>query len=263
MDCRKSLCVALWLVSGLAGCNLTHPTPVVSNSQTLLPGQIVEVPLKKEADRPKRTPKAETCVAYGNFAAEEANAPEKAPLEVEAQRDIARKAYQQALSIDPNCLSAYRGLTALYVAMKDYKHATATYQDALKRFPKDPSLPYELGMCCARQKDWEPALEYLKKATELDQENRQYNNALGYALARAGRYDESLAVFERLQTEAEAHYNLARMLRHLNQMDPCRQHLQTALQKDPEMKPALDLLAELDAPPREVQQTNFTEEPPH
>jgi tetratricopeptide (TPR) repeat protein len=263
MDCRKSLCVALWLVSGLAGCNLTHPTPVITNSQPILPGQIVEGTVKKEADRPKRTPKAETCVAYGNFAAAEACAPEKAPAEAQAQRDIARKAYQQALGIDPNCLPAYRGLTALYVAMKDYKHATATYQEALKRFPKNPSLPYELGMCYARQKDWALALEYLTKAAELDQENRQYNNALGYALARCGRYDDSLNAFMRLESEAEAHSRVAWMLWQVHQDDLARQHVQVALQKDPEMKPALDLLAELDAPPREVQQTNFTEETPH
>ena len=260
MDCRKSLCVALWLVGGLAGCNLTHPTPVVNNSQTLLPGQIVEGTVKKEADRPKRQPKAETCVAYGNFAASEASAPDQVPLEAQNQREIARKAYQQALSIDPNCLAAYRGLTALYVAMKDYPHAVATYREALKRFPKDASLYYELGMCYGRQKEWQLALQYLKKATEMDQESRPYNNALGYALGRAGHYDESLAVFERLQTEAEAHYNLARMLRHMNQPEQCREHLQVALKKDPQLKEAHALLAELDAPPKEVQQANFSEE---
>jgi tetratricopeptide (TPR) repeat protein len=263
MDCRKPLCVALFLVSGLAGCSLFHPTPVVSNSQTLLPGQIVDVPVQKEADRPKRTPKAETCVAYGNFVAGEANAPDKAPLEVQAQRDIARKAYQQALSINPNCVGAYCGLTALYLDMKDYPHATATYQDALKRFPKEAAVPYALGMCYARQKDWAHSLEYLKKATELDQGSVLYNNALGYALAHAGHYDESLAIFERLQPEAEAHYNLARMLWQVHQDDAARQHLQIALRKDPQLKPARAMLAELDAPRQEVQQANFSEETPH
>jgi hypothetical protein len=65
-----------------------------------------------------------------------------------------------------------------------------------------------------------------------------------------------------LQTEAEAHYNLARMLWQAHQDDAARQHLQVALQKDPQMKPARDLLSEMEAPPREVQQTNFIEETP-
>jgi Flp pilus assembly protein TadD len=263
MDCRKPLIVALWLAGGLAGCNTTNPTPIASVSQPLVPGQILDVPLKKEADLPKRAPKAITCVKYGDFAADEATTPNKSLVEVQEQRDVARKAYQQALSIDPKCLPAYQGLTALYVAMKDYKHANATYQDALRHYPKEPSLWYELGMCYGRQKEWEPAIQHLNKAMELDPENRKYANALGYTLARVGRYDDSLAVFGRLLSESEAHYNLARMLRHLNETNLCRQHLQAALQKDPEMKQALALLSELDAAPApapDVQQTSFSEE---
>jgi Flp pilus assembly protein TadD len=266
MDCRKSLFVALCCVGGLAGCDTTKPTTVTSSSQPLLPGQVVDVNVKKEAERPKRTPQAITCVRYGDFAAGEAAAmTDASPTEIQQKRDLARKAYQQALSIDPKCLEAYQGLTALYVAMKDYKHAVGTYQDALRYYPKDSSLWYELGMCYARQKEWEPALSHLNKAVELDPENRQHNNALGYALARTGRYDDSLTVFQRLQTESEAHYNLARMLRHLNEIDLSRQHLLVALQKDPEMKDARSLLAELDRPGSQqpIQQTNFNEELPH
>ncbi len=265
MDCRKPLMVALWLAGGLAGCTTTNQTQTASLSQPLVPGQIVDVPLKKESDLPKRVPQAITCVKYGDFAADEATSPNKSLVEVQEQRDLARKAYQQALSIDPNCLPAYQGLTSLYVALKDYKHATATYQEALRHYPKEPSLWYELGMCYARQKEWEPAFQHLNKASELDPENRKYANALGYALARAGRYDDSLVVFGRLQSEPEAHYNLARMLQHLNQTDLARQQLQVALQKDPEMKQALALLSELNNPAaaqgQDVRQTSFVEDP--
>ena len=205
---------------------------------------------------------------FGDFAAQEAAAPEKTLVQVQELRDTSRKAYQQALSIDPNCLSAYQGLTALYVSMKDYKHAIATYQDGLQHRPNEASLWYELGMCYARQKEWELALQHLNKAAELEPESRKYANALGYALARAGRYNDSLIVFERLQSESEAHYNLARMLHHLNQTDLCRQQLQAALQKDPEMQPALALWAELNNNPEKataqpaVQQTSFMEASP-
>ena len=265
MDCRKPLIVALWLVGGLAGCNSTNPTQTASISQPLTPGQMAEVPLKKEADLPKRQPSAALCVAGANWQAQEACAPTLNPVQVQGLRDNARQVYQQALATDPNCRPAYQGLTSLYVAMKDYKHATATYQEALRRFPNEPSLWYQLGMCYAQQKEWEPAFQHLNKAMELAPESRMYANALGYALARAGRYDDSLAVFGRLQSEPEAHYNLARMLQHLNQTDLARQQLQVALQKDPEMKQALALLSELNNPAaaqgQDVRQASFVEDP--
>jgi len=265
MDCRKPLLVALVVVCGLAGCKTSTPTQTAAISQPLPPAPVTTVTLKKEEDQPKRAPKALTCASYGRFAADEADKPGISPVEAQEKRDVARKAYQQALRIDPKCLEAYQGLGRLYIAMKDYRAATKTYLEGQRHFPKEPSLYYELGMCHAQQKEWEPALQNLSKAAELDPEERFYNHYLGYALARAGRYDDSLKVFERLESEQEAHYHVACMLRHLNQLDLCREHLQTALLKDPQMQPALALLSELNAPapPQPIQQTNYTEETPH
>jgi tetratricopeptide (TPR) repeat protein len=110
-------------------------------------------------------------------------------------------------------------------------------------------------MCHARKKEWEPALKCLRKAGELDPENRQFSHNLGYCLARSGRYEESLACFTKTDGEAKAHYNLARMLHHMQQDDLSRQYLRTAVEKDPYLIPAKELLAQLEngvAAPREV-----------
>ncbi len=66
--------------------------------------------------------------------------------------------------------------------------------------------------------------------------------------ARAGRYDDSLATFMKVHDEPEAHFKLAWMLQHLNEIDLCKQHLRAALDKEPGMTKAQALLAELDAP---------------
>ena len=262
MDCRKSLFMAVCFVGGLAGCDTTRSTQTTSVPQSVPPGQVVDAKQKKESELPKRTPTAQMCVAYGDFAAGEATKPGLSAVDVEEKRDIARKAYQQAVSIDPKCQAAYQGLARMYVNMKDYRHANATYLAAQRQFPTDPSLFYELGMCYAQQKEWEPAIQNLRKAVEMDPEKRLYNNMLGYTLARVGQYDESLKVFERLENEQEAHYRLAWVLKHLNQTELAKQQLQAALQKDPAMKDARNLLAELDAK-EPIQQTNFSEELPH
>jgi hypothetical protein len=84
-------------------------------------------------------------------------------------------------------------------------------------------------------------------ATQLDPENTMYNTMLGFGLARSGRYDECLALFTRTQGEAKAHYNLARMLKHVNRVAESKHHLRLALQADPELEPAHELLAAIES----------------
>jgi hypothetical protein len=65
-------------------------------------------------------------------------------------------------------------------------------------------------------------------------------------LARAGHADEALAVFRKSVGEARAHYNLARMLHHMNQDAEARLHLEVAIHVEPNFQPAVRLLTQLD-----------------
>jgi tetratricopeptide (TPR) repeat protein len=201
---------------------------------------------QKEIDLPKRTPQASTCVAFGSFNAELASKPGLPLAQQEQMREQARRAYQQALKIDPNSLAAYAGLGKLYQEKGDYEQAAAVYQKSLKEHPKEAPVWFELGMCQARQKNWDQALESLKKATELDEGNTSYTNALGFCLARAGRYEESYAFFQKAVGPAQAHYNVARMLHHVNQDESSKEHLRLALQLNPDLTGARQLQAELE-----------------
>src|SRR5262245_59802907 len=106
---RGSLVLGLGLLAAAGGC--THQTAppavtgegaLVTNTQksTLPPAR---ADFKKDQQAP-RTPKASTCVAYGDFRAAEAMAPDQAPEAREHNREQARKAYRRALEIDPKCL---------------------------------------------------------------------------------------------------------------------------------------------------------------
>src|SRR4051812_7040339 len=143
MDCRKTLGLGLCLLIGTAGC-MRHEAqlPVVPPAQAtqspttmspdaVPPGAVV----RKAADLPKRPPQAATCVAFGEFAANEANAPDLTDSARQAKREQARLAFQQALTIDPHCMQAYLALADLYVGMKDHAHAEATYRKACQQFP--------------------------------------------------------------------------------------------------------------------------------
>ena len=164
--------------------------------QTVPPNAVV----KQEADLPKQTPHAATCVAGGDFFAQQALAPDLGETARQSNQEKARKAYQQAMTIDPHCLPAYESLAQLYVAMKDHTHAVATYRKAAQMFPNEARVFYELGMLPRRREGVGPGRPNLAHAAQLDPENRPYVDALGWMQARAGRFDDSLATFRRFTT---------------------------------------------------------------
>ena len=240
MECRRGLVVALGILSGTAGC-VTGPTLPVTAT-----GRQAAVDIRPEADLPNRKPKPSTCVAFGSFHEKAAQNPKLSAADQERERDQARKAYQQALQLDPNDLTALSSLARLYAGMGDRERTTQTYQRALKAHPKEPSLWHDLGLYHARAKEWDPALSNLYQAVQLDPENRPFAHDYGFCLARAGRNEESYKVLARLDGDAGAYYTLARMLNHLGQKEQSRQHLHYALQLKPDMKEAKEMMASLE-----------------
>jgi tetratricopeptide (TPR) repeat protein len=267
MDCRKTLVLALCLLAGTTGC-VTTGTQTPPTGPTPPPTDAGAAPSKvektAEAQQPKRKPKAATCVAFGDFRLHEALDPHTKPAERDHSLDQARKAYQQALEIDPNYKPAYAALARYYLEVEDPERALATFQKALQRFPKDASFWFDLGMAYARNKNWNPALENMGKALELEPENREYLKAMGFCLARAGRDQDSLACLSKVMRPAEAHYYIARMHQHLKQDELSKQHLILAVQADPNFTPAQELLVRLQegppATPAQVGTVSFESE---
>ncbi|HKI37181.1 MAG TPA: tetratricopeptide repeat protein [Gemmataceae bacterium] len=238
MDCRKRLVVAL--IVGAAGC---VPQTSVQTIPPPPPGAVIE----KAQDLPRHPPKhPDPCVAAGSWLVAEGDHRPQGSAEQERFYDQARKAFEQALDIDANCLSAYQALGQLCMKMGDHDGAVKWYRKGLEKQPQEGSLWLNLGMCYARHKEWDPAIEALRRATECDPENRQYQNMLGCCLARAGRYDEAMAPLRKGGGEAMAHYRLGFMLYQANQDAEAREQLRTALKEAPTYEPALRLLAQLE-----------------
>jgi tetratricopeptide (TPR) repeat protein len=254
MDCRTRWQLGLGVMIGVLGCKSQQ---VAQNPMLATPsGQVVATaPVVKEKELPKRDPQPSLLVAYGDFQFREAADASRTPLEKEQIYDRARRAYQKALEQDPNNLPALQSLSHLYVALQDHDRAIATYQRTLKAYPKNASVWFDLGVYQSRCKEWDPAVQNLRQALTLDPENRFYANWLGNCLARAGRYDESLACFQTFVGPAQAHYNVARMQVHLQQEQAARQHLRLALQADPKHEEAQLLLKKLEL--GGVQQASF------
>jgi tetratricopeptide (TPR) repeat protein len=240
MPARGSLLFLTGLALGSAvGCATLpglSPAPTGDSSST-----------RAEGKAAKRQPLPATCVAFGELQESAAADSTRSPAEQEQLRNKARLAYQQALQASPNDLPALLALARLYMSEGDYERALATYERAIAAHPKDAKPRYELGMCNARRKKWDLALENLKKAIELDPENRSYQRTYGLCLARAQRPEESFKALAKLEGVVEAHYDLARMLHHLDQDDAAKEHLRRALAQKPEHLEAQQLLEALES----------------
>jgi thioredoxin-like negative regulator of GroEL len=195
---------------------------------------------------PKRMPKPQTCVKAGELLEATAESPKRSGQEKAQLLENTRIAYQQALREDPANADAARDLARLYLKQGDQDRAVALLQQVLQKRPKDAGLWFDLAMCQARHKDFEPALRNLRQAVVLDPDNRTYATSYGHLLARAGHYDESVAQFTKLLGPAMAYYQVARMQEHVQQIDLARANLQQALHLNPKLEPAQQLLAALD-----------------
>lgn len=244
MDCRTSALLFV-LLGSVAGCITTDSAKTTSASSPP-PPPADSAPSWPSRAEEKRTFQPGTIVAMGLMKEKEAEQHAHQP-EVKAKiLDKARLDYQEALRQDPNHLSAYRGLGRVYLNLGDYDHALETYKKALARFPQDATVWVDLAMLYNRKKDFAEGIRCLNKARELDPENRQIMMTLGLTQARAGQAEQSLATLTRAVGSAAAHYNLARMYLHRREEAPARQHLQMALQANPNLEGARELLARLD-----------------
>ena len=253
MDCRRSLQLACLSVVPFSLCLAPGCTP---SSQQIVnpPPQVAVETKKKKSDPPKIEPKATTLVAAGDMLRIEARSSIHTPAERDELREKARVSFEQALHNDPKNAAAQLGVARMYYDMNDHDRAVAAYEKALKQDPKNPLLLSELGMVYARSREWEKAVNHLRDALELDPNNKDCANTLGHCLARSGRIDEALAVFRKTVGEAKAHYNVARMLHHMNQDGLSRQHLDLALRADPTFFEARDMLIQLSAKPLQTVQ---------
>lgn len=232
MDCRKGLLFCLGILVPLSGC-------------------VREIrPEGAEKAGEEIAKKPETYVAFADFRAAASFAPETPAETRQVYREEAKASYLKAISINPKHVPAYLSLGRLQQGSDELAAALVTYQKALKVTEKDPLIWFELGMCQARQKLFAEATVSIQKSCELNPDNKAYQTTLAYTLARAGRWTESLTALTALVGEARAHYDLARMLQHMQQPEMARQYVVAALSRDPNLPGARELFVSMGGTPQ-------------
>lgn len=252
MDGRWSLCLVAGLLTGVSGCEpsklLPGKTPASPVDQSVRHPDPVKDPISNELVKDL---KPKTLVAMGGFHIQMADEIARSPEEKEKLYHRAFHSYQEALKQDPKYMPALVAIAQLFEKRGDVEKAVAAYDAAIKVAPDDPTIWYTCGMCLNRGKQLELAAVRLKKAAELDPANRQMVSAYALTLARLGKRDECLQWLNKINTPAEAHFTLARMLRHMQDVEGCNQQLELALQSDPGHAGAQQLAKTLTAPPAE------------
>src|SRR5262249_29178016 len=149
---------------------------------------------------------------------------------------------------------AHVGLAKVQELAGDRDGASKTWESAAAKLPNEPSIWYERGMYLGRRKDFVQATTSLERAARLDPRNMEYSKSVGFMLARQGRDDDALPWLLRAMPEADAHYNLARMMQHVGREDAGQRHLELALRSKPEHEASQKMLAERTEPetPRET-----------
>ncbi len=157
--------------------------------------------------------------------------------------------YEKALKVAPNDLASLISIARLHDRQGNFPKAVEAYNRAAKAHPKSGLVQNDLGLCYARQKDAGRAIENLNRACELSPKNPKYRNNLATVLVESGRTEEAYRQLKALNTEGVAHYNLAYMLTARGKQEEAANHLKLALQAEPELNAARELLAQVTGVP--------------
>jgi tetratricopeptide (TPR) repeat protein len=241
MDCRKWFVLVAGLLLSSTGCITEQKNALSDRTMTT-----VWTPLSMLQKETKRTPQVKTCLEGGQMLEKQALADHLNAMEREELLDRARKAYQQALDIEPGNPQAQIRLAHIYVQLSRFDKALATFDRAIKQHPKNAEVWAGLGQCYFEQHSFTKAADAYRKALDHDPDERTYAKHLALNLALAGQEQESLQVLTKLYGgETQAHYKFAIMMKQLNRPEEARRHLEITLQRDPLFRPAEQLLAQM------------------
>ena len=122
-----------------------------------------------------------------------------------AMRDEALRAYGQASERDPALLNARLGAGRLHLARGEYERALAAYDAALRLAPKNPDIPYGIGLAYAELEDRPRAIEWLARAVAAQPRADAYwkLGSLYYEIDRAGAAASALERATALATKDE------------------------------------------------------------
>lgn len=163
--------------------------------------------------------------------------------EARNKADKAAKAYEDALSMDPNNIVALHRLGVIADSQGATEEAEVLLTKALKQQPKNAEICADLGYCYFLQQRYTEAESLSRQAILHDSKNPLYRNNLGLILGHQERYDEAFEEFSKAGTKADAYYNMAFVFTMQDHVDEAKECFREALALKPDHKGAREALA--------------------
>ena len=164
--------------------------------------------------------------------------------------DKAYEDYSKALQLQPNNEAALLSMARLHARQSKHVEASQYFEKAIAVAPRPETYSDYAKTLGGMGKNAE-ALGAASKAIEMDNKNPKYRNNLAGLLVQQGRSDDASQLLQQggLFTPGEANYNVAYLNFKNNNMPAARQYLQTALQHEPGLQQARDLLNQISNSP--------------
>ncbi len=160
----------------------------------------------------------------------------------------AQTQYEKALAVQADYLPALVGLSRLHHRRGDVDLSIHYGRQAVEADPKSAVAHNDLGLCYARQRQFDAAIQSLSQAVQLQPRSKLYRNNLAASLVFAGRLNEAQMHLGQAHGDAAVQYNLGYLLYQQGRTDECVAYFQRALRLDPQLRPAAQMLMRLRAP---------------
>ena len=168
----------------------------------------------------------------------------------ETQGKFAKAAenYQKALAVEPANQAALLSMARLHVRQQEYTEAEQMFGKALAAKPQ-ADVYNELASVMQKQGRAADAQAMVQKAIVAEPNNQRFRNNLAGMLVNSGRSDEAVQQLSQVFPPAVASYNVAYMHFANQDMAGAQRYLQSALQADPNLKEARELMEKISGSP--------------
>lgn len=155
--------------------------------------------------------------------------------------------YEQARGLDPEQIDYSAHLSRLYDRLNLTEQAKQEYEAAVSANPNDAELLNDYGVFHLRRMNAVTAESWFRKSLEINPKDQRTMVNLAGSLALQNRFPESHEAYSRAVGAAAAYSNIGVHLARQNRIAEAREHFRQALEQDPTIEPARELLAGIDA----------------
>lgn len=193
-----------WAGLGLALLACGCQTPADKKGPFFSDSQRAEDDFDRAEDRP---PSAKTLYAMSRI------------LAAQGKDEQCEYVLVRVMKMQPNFMPPYVELAELHLRHRRVDQAVAVLLAALTIAPDDAVLHNDVGMCRMVQGNYAEALHEFTLAAATAPQDARYRANMAVALGVAGRYDESLALYQQIVPPSDAHHNLSVLCEARNDTD--------------------------------------------